>query len=49
MAFSGGRLVSNGVIMNLAAGQNSLAETSQVYNSAGSVDIVMDLFGYFLR
>jgi subtilisin family serine protease len=49
VAFSGGRLVSNGVIMNLAAGQNSLAETSQVYNSAGTVDIIMDLFGYFLR
>jgi hypothetical protein len=47
--FSGGRLVPNGVIMNLAAGQGSLVETSQVYNAVGTADIVMDLLGYFLK
>jgi subtilisin family serine protease len=49
VAFSGGRLVSNGVVMNLAAGQNSSAETSQVYNSGGTVDVIMDLSGYFVK
>jgi Subtilase family len=48
--FSGGRLVPNGVIMNLAAGSgSSQAETSQVYNAVSTVDIVMDLLGYFLK
>jgi hypothetical protein len=48
--FSGGRLVPNGVIMNLAAGSGSShAETSQVYNAVSTVDIVMDLLGYFLK
>jgi hypothetical protein len=47
--FSGGRLVPNGVIMNLTTGPANAAQTSQVYNSLGSVDVVMDLLGYFLR
>jgi subtilisin family serine protease len=47
--FSGGRLVPNGVIMNLAAAPSNGPETSQVYNAAGSVDVVMDLLGYFLK
>jgi hypothetical protein len=47
--FSGGRLVPNGVIMNLAAAPSNGPETSQVYNGAGSVDVVMDLLGYFLK
>ena len=33
--FSGGRLVPNGVIMNLAAAPSNGPETSQVYNAAG--------------
>src|SRR4029453_4042342 len=47
--FSGGRVVPNGVIMNLAAAPSNGPETSQVYNAAGSVDVVMDLLGYFLK
>jgi hypothetical protein len=47
--FSGGRLVPNGVITNLTTGPANAAQTSQVYNSLGSVDVVMDLLGYFLR
>jgi hypothetical protein len=47
--FSGGRTVPNGVIMNLAAAPSKGAETSQVYNASGSVDVVMDLLGYFLK
>ena len=49
MNFSGGRLVPNGVIMNLATAPSNGPETSQVYNAAGSVDVVMDLLGYFLK
>jgi hypothetical protein len=49
VAFSGGRLVYNGVIMKLAAAPSNGPETSQVYNSAGSADVVMDLLGYFLQ
>jgi hypothetical protein len=47
--FSGGRLVTNGVIMNLATAPSNGPETSQVYNLAGSVDVVLDLLGYFLK
>jgi subtilisin family serine protease len=47
--FSGGRLVPNGVIMTLATAPSNGPETSQVYNAAGSVDIVLDLLGYFLK
>ena len=47
--FSGGRLVPNGVIMNLATAPSNGPETSQVYNAAGSVDVVLDLLGYFLK
>jgi subtilisin family serine protease len=47
--FSGGRLVFNGVIMKLAAAPSNGPETSQVYNSAGSADVVMELLGYFLK
>jgi hypothetical protein len=35
--------------MNLAAAPSNGPETSQVYNGAGSVDVVMDLLGYFLK
>jgi hypothetical protein len=49
VSFSGGRLVPNGVIVNLAAAPSNGPKTSQVYNAAGSVDVVMDLLGYFLK
>lgn len=47
--FTGGRLVPNGVIINLAPASpgDDLTRSSQIYNAAGRADIVVDLFGYF--
>jgi subtilisin family serine protease len=48
--FTSGRLVPNGVIMKLApsTAPNDLTRTSQIFNSLGQVDVVLDVFGYFI-